>query len=55
MGVDADKWFSHGHFSDYVLKKGFAYTTGNDDGIDTFSITAKGNIEYEKIKEKFKL
>lgn len=54
-GVDAKKWFYHGHFSDYVLKKGFAYATGKEENKEVFSLTSKGLLEYEKIKEKFNL
>jgi len=54
-GVNADNWFYHGHFTDYVLKKGFVYSTGKEGNKETFSLTARGIIEYEKIKTKFKL
>lgn len=54
-GVNAKNWFNHGHFSDYVLKKGFAYATGKEKSKEVFSLTSKGLLEYEAIKEKLNL
>lgn len=54
-GVDTKNWFSHGHFSDYILKKGFAYATGKEKSKEIFSLTSKGLLEYKTIKEKFNL
>ena len=54
-GIDAQRWFNHGHFSDYVLKKGFAYETGKKDQKKLFSLTSKGSLEFYEIKKKFKL
>jgi len=54
-GVDTKSWFTHGHFSDYVLKKGFAYVIVKDKSQKTYSLTAKGILEYDKIKAKFTL
>ena len=54
-GVDTKKWFGHGHFSDYVMKKGFAYSTGKENRKEIFSLTSKGLLEYDSIKEKFNL
>ena len=54
-GVDVTKWLAHGHFSDYILKKGFAYPTGKEKNKELFSLTSKGLVEFDTIKEKFQL